>query len=165
MTFRKTLLSGATAMTLFSAGAAEATILSLTFTSGSTTLDSFKSDNASGVDNIVSGYLYFNIFDSLNGNNGMYVGSAAVSGAVGVGLQNGSLPNVNPTIFSANFTTPFWSGTGYDVTFTPGQTYTGTNGIQMSVGAVPEPAASAMLIAGFGLTGAAMRRRAAHGGA
>jgi hypothetical protein len=58
-----------------------------------------------------------------------------------------------------DFNPPFWSGTGYDLNFVPGTTYTGRRGTQISVAAIPEPASWAMLIAGFGLTGAVMRRR------
>jgi hypothetical protein len=48
----------------------------------------------------------------------------------------------------------FCSGTRYNLYDSTGFTAT-----VESTGAVPEPASWAMLIAGFGLTGAAMRRR------
>lgn len=159
---KSSILAATAAIALFSAVSAQAAILKLTWTQNNAVFDTFKINTATAVDNSVGGYLYVPVFDSTNGYNGMYVGSGDTNGDTGLGFQNGNLPNVNPWLINDYFSPAFWSGTGYNLNFAAGQTYTGFLGTQISVAAVPEPASWAMLIAGFGLTGAVMRRRASR---
>jgi hypothetical protein len=59
---------------------------------------------------------------------------------------------------NASFSSNFFCGNDPNCTGTQ-LSSVGTNTAVLGTGAVPEPASWAMLIAGFGLTGAAARRR------
>jgi hypothetical protein len=159
MSLKISLKAAVAAVAMFTAANAEAAILTLTWTNESGVFDVFQIDDTSAVDNSIPGYLFIPVFNSLNGYDGMFVGNAGTEGYTGLGMQNAPLPTVLADIADF-FSPPFWSGTGYTLTFAPGQTYTGVFGSQISVaGAVPEPNSWAMLIAGFGLVGAVMRRK------
>lgn len=83
------------------------------------------------------------------------------SGLGGTGSLLGSIvildPPASPFAFSA-YSLDF-AGVGRSVVFSGGPSQYGWDDVEL--GAVPEPATWAMLIAGFGLVGTAMRRRRA----
>jgi hypothetical protein len=104
--------------------------------------------------NTVAGQIYSLKFDfTSNGSGGR---ANVLLGALSANI-NGNPAAV--TSFSRNFT-----GTGGLETLTISSLNGGTGGVvldNISVSAVPEAATWAMLIAGFGMAGAAMRRRRA----
>jgi len=162
MRFYKSLLLVAVTAATFVGGAAPAAILTVTITrSDSTIADMFTFDAASGVNNAAPGFLFFNLLSSTAGNNAMFIGQYNV----GLGAKFPGQNRVQPITFGDIYVQQIWSGTGFALNFAPGQTYTSdtvTNTTLRVSGVssgVPEPATWAMMVGGFGMMGAAMRRR------
>ena len=102
-------------------------------------------------------------FTGLTFTTGVFTPStfSVYSGLGGTGTLLGSLiignPPANPFAFFLTGVT--FSGIGKSVVVTGGVGSVGWDDVTLSSGAVPEAQSWAMLIAGLGLTGAAMRRR------
>ena len=114
------------------------------------------SQSGSGFLNIASGFT--GIFSFTYGAFSNFTGTV-YDGLNGTGTALGSINlsanNVNAfSPASINF-----SGTGRSFVISGGQAQFGFDDVTFNAGAVPEPAAWALMIAGFGLVGGAMRRR------
>jgi len=115
-------------------------------------------------------YLVFQVTNPSDGWTGVFFGDANVDGEFGLGTFDPSTDSISTTYQIDYFdggccsSNPVYSGSGTTLDAAPDSSYAGYDGggFSYSLASVPEPATWALMLTGFGLAGAALRRRSAR---
>ncbi|WP_164523601.1 PEPxxWA-CTERM sorting domain-containing protein [Sphingomonas sp. S-NIH.Pt15_0812] len=165
----KTLLASTAALTILAAAPASAALLNFKITNGADLIDSFDLNSDTGIQNSIANYVFFDISNSLKGNNAAYFGSSAAEyGAFnfGIGTKRKGEDSVEYW-FDDAFTAakPLYIGglrlniTDADLATPGGYVVPTEGGNVVTISAVPEPATWALMLLGFGMVAGAARYR------
>lgn len=168
----KTLLAGTAALTILAAAPASAALLNFKITNGANLIDSFDLDSDAGIQNSIANYVFFDISNSLKGNNAAYFGNAAAEYGTfnfGIGTKRDGQDSVEYW-FDDAFTAakPLYTGgltlniTAADLATPGGYVVPTASGNVVTISAVPEPATWALMLLGFGMVAGAARYRRRH---